>query len=92
MSHNVWITVGIAVASVATAGCTVAVRSSEGQGSDVVYVCHGNRNPRWLRVSASAADAHRGHGDRVSEEPQEEGGACERSDIDSVGAVGRFGR
>jgi hypothetical protein len=44
----------------------------------VVYVCHGNTNPRWLRISASAADAHRRHGDRVSEVAQRENSACEQ--------------
>ncbi len=43
-----------------------------------VYVCHGNRNPRWQRVGAPAADAHRRHGDRVSDRRQVEGEACDR--------------
>lgn len=42
------------------------------------WVCHGAVNPRWLRVAASAAEAHGSHGDIVSMEPQEVGAACER--------------
>ena len=46
------------------------------EGGEYVWVCHGNRNPRWQRVGAPAADAHRRHGDRVSRSPQEEGAPC----------------
>jgi hypothetical protein len=44
----------------------------------MVYVCHGNKEPKWIRVAESAADAHRRHGDRVSEDPQRKGEACEQ--------------
>ena len=49
---------------------------SQGQGEESVWVCHGSRNPRWQRVAAPAADAHRRHGDRVSTAPRTEGNAC----------------
>jgi hypothetical protein len=59
-------------------GCAACatVTSKQEPTPGVVYVCHGNNNPRWLRISASAADAHRRHGDRVSEERQQENTAC----------------
>jgi hypothetical protein len=41
-----------------------------------VWVCHGGRNPKWQRVSAAAADAHRRHGDQVSEIPKPQGQRC----------------
>lgn len=59
-------------------GCSVTAQLGQPQPrADVVYVCHG-REARSLRVSASAADAHRRHGDRISEQVQEEGAACEK--------------
>ena len=62
------------------AGCSAAVQTP-GQGNQqFVWVCHGNRNPRWQRVAAPAADAHRRHGDRVSSRQQEEGGACDNTE------------
>jgi hypothetical protein len=59
-------------------GCSACATATPKQDPTpgVVYVCHGNNNPRWLRISASAADAHRRHGDRVSEAPQRENSAC----------------
>lgn len=62
---------------VAAGGCAATIRTA-GDPQARVWVCHGNRNPRWLRVAAAAADAHRRHGDRVSTEPREEGAACEK--------------
>ncbi len=44
----------------------------------MIYVCHGNKEPKWIRVAESAADAHRRHDDRVSEHPQSEGEACKQ--------------
>ena len=44
-----------------------------GRGQSRVWVCH---NGRWQDVAAPAADAHRGHGDRVSTAAQESRAAC----------------
>ncbi len=68
----------LVVASLPAAGlgCAVAI-NPQAEGQDSVWVCHGNRTPRWQRVAAPAADAHRRHGDRVSSEPQEQGAGCE---------------
>lgn len=73
------------VAAASLSACTARVQTrprpqasqSAGEGSESVWVCHGNRNPRWQRVGAPAADAHRRHGDRVSGTPRTEGAACE---------------
>ncbi len=74
---KVIVVVSVGCFSLALGGCAPAV-GARGQGQqDAVWVCHGNRNPRWLRVAAPAADAHRRHGDRVSSRPREEGSACE---------------
>ena len=48
----------------------------QGQGQSSVWVCHGRKNPKWRRVSASAADAHRRHGDFVTGAPQQSGQRC----------------
>ncbi len=67
----------VVVLAIVVSGCAAAI-STVGQGQqERVWVCHGNRNPRWQRVAAPAADAHRRHGDRVSTEAHEEGTACE---------------
>lgn len=59
-------------------GCATTISTrGETEGQESVWVCHGNRNPRWQRVAAPAADAHRRHGDRVSDEPREQGAACQ---------------
>lgn len=58
-------------------GCATKV-GTMGQGAqDAVWVCHGNRNPRWQKVAAPAARGHQQHGDKVSTTPQQEGAACE---------------
>lgn len=49
----------------------------QGHGQESVWVCHGGKNPKWRRVSAAAADAHRRHGDFVTAEPQESGQRCD---------------
>lgn len=74
------------LATLALGACTARVQprprpqpsQSQGQaeGQESVWVCHGNRNPRWQRVAAPAADAHRRHGDRVSTTPRTAGDAC----------------
>ncbi len=62
-----------------TATATVGTPADEPQpAAHMVYVCHGNKEPKWIRVAENAADAHRRHGDRVSEDPQREGEACEQ--------------
>jgi hypothetical protein len=68
----------LAVLLVCACAACAAATSKQEPTPGVVYVCHGNTNPRWLRISASAADAHRRHGDRVSEVAQRENSACEQ--------------
>ena len=63
----------------ACGGCATTTSKQE-PTPGVVYVCHGDREPRWLRISASAADAHRDHGDRVSEAPQREKSPCSQDE------------
>lgn len=64
--------------ALASVGCAVAVgQPGVGAGTDSVWVCHGGRNPKWQRVAAPAAEAHRRHGDTVSTTPKPEGEACE---------------
>ncbi len=66
-------------ASGCTATATVTTTEDEPEpAAHMVYVCHGNKEPKWIRVARSAADAHRRHGDRVSEEPQKEGEPCQQ--------------
>ena len=55
---------------------TAAASADRPQPQSSVWVCHGGRNPKWRRVSANAASAHRRHGDRVSETPQPQGQRC----------------
>jgi len=69
---------GLLLLIVAVAPACASV-GAKGQGAQqAVWVCHGNRNPRWQKVAAPAADAHRRHGDAVSTSPRREGAACER--------------
>jgi hypothetical protein len=68
----------IVVVTVVVNGCAATIGTVGREQQDRVWVCHGNRNPKWQRVAAAAADAHRRHGDRVSTEAQEEGAACEK--------------
>ncbi len=68
----------IIVVAVVVSGCAATIGTVGREQQARVWVCHGNRNPRWQRVSAAAADAHRRHGDRISTEAQEEGTACEK--------------
>ena len=48
-------------------------RDREDGDSGRVWVCH---RGRWQEVGAPAADAHRGHGDRVSTSERENRAAC----------------
>lgn len=65
--------------SMLLAACATAQVATMGQGrQEAVWVCHGNRNPRWLKVAAPAADGHRKHGDRVSTTPRPEKEPCRR--------------
>ena len=68
------------VLMLAASGCSTAVQRAGQSDTDFVWVCHGNRNPRWQRVAAPAADGHRRHGDRVSTRAQENGAACDNPD------------
>lgn len=68
----------VAGLTMASLGCSVAIRKQgQGQGQESVWVCHGNRNPRWQKVAAAAADAHQRHGDQISTEPREDDASCE---------------
>ena len=62
------------IASAVSACATLRVKQPTPQAS--VWVCHGGRNPKWQRVSAAAADAHRRHGDQVTESPRQKGKRC----------------
>ena len=68
------------VLMLAVPGCSTAVQRAGQSDTEFVWVCHGNRNPRWQRVAAPAADGHRRHGDRVSTRAQENGAACDNPD------------
>ena len=70
------ISFGLFVACALVSGCATAAAVRGPQAESSVWVCHGGRNPKWQRVSANAASAHRRHGDRVSETPQPEGQGC----------------
>jgi len=61
---------------VALPACATVTTVAAPQPQTSVWVCHGGRNPKWHRVSAAAGDAHRRHGDRVSEQPQPTGQRC----------------
>ena len=66
---------GVLLCATLSACATITtVHAPEPQNS--VWVCHGGRNPKWHRVSAAAADAHRRHGDRISDTPQPQGQRC----------------
>ncbi len=62
------------LASLAAPACVQTPPAATPQSR--VWVCHGGRNARWQRVAAAAADAHRRHGDVVSETPQRERAPC----------------
>jgi hypothetical protein len=49
---------------------------ASGNSSNEVWVCHGNKKPKWKHVASPAVDAHHRHGDRVSYEHQHAGWAC----------------
>jgi len=68
-------TFGLLIVCALLSGCATLF-PGRGHQQQSVWVCHGGRNPKWQRVSASAADAHRRHGDRVSEAPQRKGERC----------------
>ena len=58
-------------------GCGTSSSSKRDTSSpDHVYVCHGNKKPKWIRVAAPAADAHRRHGDFVTTVARKEGAGC----------------
>jgi hypothetical protein len=70
---------GIVLLIVLVAPACAARVGAKGQGAQqAVWVCHGNRNPRWQKVAAPAANGHRRHGDPVSTSPRRDGAACER--------------
>ncbi len=79
------IRVPVVLALVLLAGCASTPRTSPnanmvGAGAEQppthVWVCHGGRQHKWRRVSASAAHAHQRHGDRVSTVPEPVGQLC----------------
>lgn len=65
----------ISTACSAHAGVDVGpqVAIAEADGADRVWVCH---RGRWQAVGAPAADAHAGHGDRVSTTRRPERSSC----------------
>lgn len=68
------------------AACMIAIGTGCGTSSSSqraasaadhhVYVCHGNKKPKWIRVAAPAAAAHRRHGDFVSTIARKESSSC----------------
>ncbi len=70
------ISVGLFVACALASACATVTTVRGPQPQSSVWVCHGGRNPKWHRVSANAASAHRRHGDRVSDTPQPDGQGC----------------
>ena len=61
---------------VSAVSACVTMTSQRPTPQDSVWVCHGGRNPKWQRVSTAAADAHRRHGDQVSDTPRQKGQRC----------------
>lgn len=49
---------------------------ASGNSSNEVWVCHGNKKPKWKHVATPAVDAHRRHGDRISYYHQQANTAC----------------
>ena len=47
------------------AGLSASASSTQNE----LWVCHGNKKPKWKHVAAPAVDAHRRHGDRVVNTP-----------------------
>lgn len=69
---------GVMVGCVALASCMQPRVEGEVRVSSV-WVCHGDHDRRWQRVNTSDRDSHRGHGDRVTTNRQDEGQPCDNS-------------
>lgn len=61
----------------ALSGCTTVVATRPAP-EEHIWVCHGGRNAKWLRVSSAAVNGHSRHGDRISYTEQPAGAPCER--------------
>jgi hypothetical protein len=57
-------------------GLAPGAPGASGTSSSEIWVCHGNKKPKWKHVAAPAVDAHHRHGDRISYEHQRSGWAC----------------
>ena len=79
--------VTFALALTALLGCAATTTSTPngsattlglagGNNSNEIWVCHGNKKPKWKQVATPAADAHRRHGDRISYTHQQANSAC----------------
>ena len=62
---------------VALSACARPMRMQGTVQLSSIWVCHGDRDRKWQRVDASEGDQHRRHGDRVSNDRQEEGQRCD---------------
>ena len=68
-------------ASTTTSGRIGVAPGISGAASDSrneIWICHGNKKPKWKQVAAPAVDAHRRHGDRVVHTPQRANTACSK--------------
>jgi hypothetical protein len=73
MKHLLVVT-GVLILATGCSSTHTNVKVASGQSH--VYVCHGDKQSRWIRVAAPAARAHRRHGDRVTESPHEPSVPC----------------
>jgi uncharacterized lipoprotein NlpE involved in copper resistance len=60
------------------AGCARRMQMEGTVSVSSVWVCHGN-DRQWQRVDAKDGDEHRRHGDRVSNDRQNEGQRCDNN-------------
>ncbi len=51
---------------------------ASGNSSNEIWICHGNKKPKWKHVGRPAVDAHRRHGDRISYNHQVANSACSK--------------
>jgi hypothetical protein len=73
------VSIGLSVLAccIAVSACARSVRMQGTVQLSSVWVCHGDQDRKWQRVDARDGDEHRRHGDRVSNDRQEEGQRCD---------------
>ena len=62
--------------NVIQAGTPSPAPNSASSSANVYWVCHGGRHPKWKKVSTSALNAHRRHGDRIVTTPHTANTSC----------------